>query len=164
MSKGRLVDSGLNAALGVREPRRSNVRAVSGGVGAREGGRGVELLGYDGHSNGSGRPTAWDEPAQAMSSPGPSVSIMGASRGVTWVRVENLAQGTTTTDVIVSAGRIAGSDCERRWSGKLRSEWTTLWETLRSRNPRRGHSDSNVALTTVLLCHLCSLRSSHSTI
>lgn len=46
---------------------------------------------------------------------------------------------------------------------KLPSEWTAFWETLRSRNPRRGHSDSNVPSTNVLLCPLCSLRSSHST-
>lgn len=31
-----------------------------------------------------------------------SVSIMGAARGTTWVRVENLAVGTTTEDVVVS--------------------------------------------------------------
>jgi hypothetical protein len=75
-SKGRLVDTSLNAALGRTGPRRSNVRPLV----AQGSQSGNELLGTH---NGSSE-----------------VSIFGASRATTWVKVDNLAQGTTAEDVV----------------------------------------------------------------
>jgi len=40
-----------------------------------------------------------------------SVSIMGAARGTTWVRVEHLALGTTAEDVVVCKYLCSGYVC-----------------------------------------------------
>jgi len=91
----------LNAALGLGAPRRSVVRPAFQQRQSRE------LLGYDNEptsfSSVSGSPWGGGRYEQSMQVQAQaSVSIMGAARGTTWVRVENLAVGTTTDDVVVS--------------------------------------------------------------
>lgn len=54
------------------------------------------------------RPLVSQRPEEDISMDAPvlqGVSIMGAAKGTTWVRVENLAQGTTAEDVVVSYSR-----------------------------------------------------------
>jgi len=109
-SKGRFVDSSLNAALGLGGPRRSVVRPVAAQQQSRE------LLGNEAQSRGfsSNGGSSWgggryEQPSQSRAQA--SVSIMGAARGSTWVRVENLALGTTAEDVVVSWSISALSTC-----------------------------------------------------
>ena len=83
-SKGRLVDTGLNAALGLGGNGKKSVRRV-------------------------------ERPQRSVE----SVSIMGAARGTTWVKVEHLALGTTADDVMVGHGSCSCSHRANHHSPRL---------------------------------------------
>ncbi|ORY35337.1 hypothetical protein BCR39DRAFT_555494 [Naematelia encephala] len=91
-----LVSSGLDAALGRHQPRitpRSyagqGVELLSPPLTGASSSSGFGLGRSTGNANGNGNGTSVG-----------SVSIMGAAKGTVWIRVENLAQGTTADDVV----------------------------------------------------------------
>lgn len=103
-----LVQSGVNAALGLNDGRLRIPRRGGGGGGSREllpSGSGNGMYSEGGASQGSSNGVG-DGGSRLE-----AVSILGAGRTSVLVKVENLAAGTTAEDVMVSDKKLTKTSC-----------------------------------------------------